>query len=127
MKKIMALTLVGAVALFTATSATAAYASGPGCKSDAMAGMKNSGPSKSATMAQDKHQNHHQMDKMTPKTGANKSPKKSAAMNMQGKKNAPITKKKATNMKKQPAMNNDKKKSMDMKDMDMDMDEDMDM
>lgn len=127
MKKIMTLTLAGAVALFTA-SATAAYASSPACKSGAMtAGMNAAEPTEAAATQQDNHQDHHQMDKMTPKTRSTKSAKKTAAMNMQGKKTAATAKKKAMNMKKKPAKpaakkpvtNKTKKDAMNMKDMDM--------
>ena len=128
MKKIMTLTLAGAVALFTA-SATAAYASSPACNSGAMtAGMNAPEPTAAAAaQQQDNHQDHHKMDKMTPKTGSTKSAKKTAAMNMQGKKTAASAKKKAINMKKKPATpaakktaaKKTKKDAMNMKDMDM--------
>lgn len=129
MKKIMALTIAGIIAIFSASS-TLANSNSPACKMGAMANM-NAAPKSNSTQTQGKHQDHHKMVAMTPKTGAQKSAKKTGAMNM-NKKSAAAKKqgmnmqKKSANTSKKPAAKKSKMGDMDKKMKDMDMDE-MDM
>jgi hypothetical protein len=121
MKKIMALTIAGAIAVFSASSVFA-NGSSPACKNGAMANMNDA-----ASKAQDKHQDHQKMDGMTPKTKPQNSAKKPTAMKMNKKSAA--AQKKGMNMKKKSTQKKPVEKKSDMKDMnmkDMDMDE-MDM
>lgn len=125
MKKIITLTIAGAIAVFSASSVFANSGS-PSCKMGDMARM-NAAAKSNTTQTQDKHQDHQKMDGMTPKTKPQNSAKKPTAMKMNKKSAA--AQKKGMNMKKKSTEKKPVEKKSDMKDMnmkDMDMDE-MDM
>ena len=105
MRKILALTVAGTIAVFSASSVSANSGS-PDCQDGKMANMN------AASKAQDNHQDHQKMDGMMPKKD---SPKSAMGMN----KRKPAAVKKGMNMKKKSADKKPVDKMSNMKDMDM--------